>query len=380
MSLMMNNYPQHPPSSSQHHSSLTHVHHSHPQDAHQPFSIARQVPDPDRTYPLNAARLPRDQIYQSSSPYADQSRYRQPMQSQERRSNSPYHHPTMMNVPQVQQPPLQPPHPPMHDPNSRPPPPNVQYDFQPDYAPPNPGPSDFHHPPMYRADVNPVQAPAPPMPAPQAHSGRPLNNSKRAEQNRKAQRAFRERRDQHVKQLESRSAMLDVALANADEANRRLEDSRILVEQLRAENQALRTALSAYVPQHGHPHSQLMIQAVPIPGLQLPQSSAQPGPPPGAVATEAAQGQPVAQPQPQAPVLDPSLPSQTQTSTQDSGSAPLTSGMDGLALAYPPEGQNAQQPDADRRSGTPAAASAGSPGPAPTGSNDVAPEGDKADA
>lgn len=48
----------------------------------------------------------------------------------------------------------------------------------------------------------------------------------------------------HVKQLESRSAMLDVALANADEANRRLEDSRILVEQLRAENQALRTALS----------------------------------------------------------------------------------------------------------------------------------------
>ncbi|KAG8747831.1 hypothetical protein FRC10_011277 [Ceratobasidium sp. 414] len=282
----------------------------------------------------------------------------------------------MMNVPQVQQPPLQPPHPPMHDPNSRPPPPNVQYDFQPDYAPPNPGPSDFHHPPMYRADVNPVPA-APPMPAQQAHSGRPLNNSKRAEQNRKAQRAFRERRDQHVKQLESRSAMLDVALANADEANRRLEDSRILVEQLRAENQALRTALSAYVPQHGHPHSQLMIQAVPNPGLLLPQSNAQQAPP-GAVATEAAQGQPAVQPQPQAPVLDPSLPSQTQTSTQDSGSAPLTSGMDGLALAYSPaEGQGAQ-PDADRRSGTPAAAS--SPVPGPTGPNDAAPEGDSVDA
>lgn len=101
------------------------------------------------------------------------------------------------------------------------------------------------------------------MQPPPGHATRPLNNSKRAEQNRKAQRAFRERRDQcvslvvlliclgvlthyirHVKQLESRSAMLDVALANADEANRRLEDSRILVEQLRAENQALRTALS----------------------------------------------------------------------------------------------------------------------------------------
>lgn len=39
--------------------------------------------------------------------------------------------------------------------------------------------------------------------------GRALSSSKRAEQNRKAQRAFRERRDQHVKDLESRSQMLD---------------------------------------------------------------------------------------------------------------------------------------------------------------------------
>ncbi|KAG9127083.1 hypothetical protein FRC07_000734 [Ceratobasidium sp. 392] len=378
MSLMMNNYPQHPPSSSQHHSSLAHVHHSHPQDAHQHSSQVFR-PDSDRTY-----RLPRDQqLYSSSSTsYADPARYRQHMQPQERRSNSPYHHATMMNVPQVQQPPLQPPHPPMHDPNSRPPA-SGPYDFPSDvpYQPQNPGPSDFHHaPPMYRADVNPVPAPGPPIAPPQAHAGRPLNNSKRAEQNRKAQRAFRERRDQHVKQLESRSAMLDVALANADEANRRLEDSRILVEQLRAENQALRTALSAYVPQHGHPHSQLMIQAVPIPGLQLSQANTQPAPPAGA-APEAAQGQPAAQPQPQVPVLDPSLPSQTQTSTQDSASAPLTSGMDGLVLAYPApvEGQGVQQPDADRRSGTPAAVSAGSPAPV-AGPNDGAPEGDQADA
>ncbi|KAG8745891.1 hypothetical protein FRC12_014418 [Ceratobasidium sp. 428] len=372
---MMNNYShQHPPSSSQHHSSLVHVHHSHPQDAHPPQF--RQVSDSDRSYPLNARR---EHLYQSpSTSYADQSRYRQSMQPQERRSNSPYTHNAMMNVPQVQQPPLQPPHPPMHDPNSRPPP-NVQYDFQPDYAPPNPGPSDYPHPPMYRPDVGVVQPPPPPIAAQQSHTGRPLNSSKRAEQNRKAQRAFRERRDQHVKQLESRSAMLDVALANADDANRRLEDSRILVEQLRAENQALRTALSAYVPQHGHPHSQLMIQAVPIPGLQLSQASAQPAPPAGAV-PEAVQGQPAVQPQPQAPVLDPSLPSQTQTSTQDSASAPLTSGMDGLALAYPApaEGQSAQQPDADRRSGTPAAVPMGSPASAPT-AND-APEGDKTDA
>lgn len=80
--------------------------------------------------------------------------------------------------------------------------PGVPYDFSQEYPPPG-GPSEFHHPPppMYRTEVNPVAAPAPaPMPTqPNAgHGGRPLNNSKRAEQNRKAQRAFRERRDQCV--------------------------------------------------------------------------------------------------------------------------------------------------------------------------------------
>ncbi|THH13756.1 hypothetical protein EW146_g6513 [Bondarzewia mesenterica] len=73
---------------------------------------------------------------------------------------------------------------------------------------------------------------------------RTLSQSKRAEQNRKAQRAFRERRDQHVKALESRSQLLDAALASADEANRRWEECRALVDQLRIENAALRAALS----------------------------------------------------------------------------------------------------------------------------------------
>ncbi|CAE7126854.1 unnamed protein product [Rhizoctonia solani] len=279
----------------------------------------------------------------------------------ERRSNSPYHH--MMNVPPVQQAPLPPPHPAMHDPNARPPA-GVPYDFPQEYPPPG-GPSEFHHqpPPMYRTDVNPVQAPPPaPMPTqqPPGHGSRPLNNSKRAEQNRKAQRAFRERRDQHVKQLESRSAMLDVALANADEANRRLEDQRILVEQLRAENQALRTALAAYVPQHGHPHSQLMIQTVPIPGMPLTPPVGQPLPPPN-------EGAPTQAQHPE-PALDPSLPSQTQPSTQDSVSAPLNSGIDDLGpLGYPPqqvEGQAVPHPDSnERRSGTPSAAPEGSPAP-----------------
>ncbi|KAF8744932.1 hypothetical protein AX14_012757 [Amanita brunnescens Koide BX004] len=90
--------------------------------------------------------------------------------------------------------------------------------------------------------------PAPPSGPQQAPhspgSGRTLSQSKRAEQNRKAQRAFRERRDQHVKALESRSQLLDAALASADEANRRWEECRALVDQLRVENAALRAALS----------------------------------------------------------------------------------------------------------------------------------------
>ena len=48
----------------------------------------------------------------------------------------------------------------------------------------------------------------------------------------------------HVKALESRSQLLDAALASADEANRRWEECRTLVDQLRVENAALRAALS----------------------------------------------------------------------------------------------------------------------------------------
>ena len=44
--------------------------------------------------------------------------------------------------------------------------------------------------------------------------------------------------------MESRSQLLDAALASADEANRRWEECRALVDQLRVENAALRAALS----------------------------------------------------------------------------------------------------------------------------------------
>lgn len=50
----------------------------------------------------------------------------------------------------------------------------------------------------------------------------------------------------HVKALESRSQLLDAALASADEANRRWEECRALVDQLRVENAALRATLSGY--------------------------------------------------------------------------------------------------------------------------------------
>ncbi|KAJ7188339.1 hypothetical protein C8R46DRAFT_17892 [Mycena filopes] len=108
-----------------------------------------------------------------------------------------------------------------------------QTDFSPGGMPQNPpAPQDD-------SQQQPSQSPPP-----NSQAGRALSSSKRAEQNRKAQRAFRERRDQHVKSLESRSQLLDAALASADEANRRWEECRALVDQLRVENAALRNALT----------------------------------------------------------------------------------------------------------------------------------------
>ncbi|PPQ99743.1 hypothetical protein CVT24_009726 [Panaeolus cyanescens] len=112
----------------------------------------------------------------------------------------------------------------------------------------------------------PIQQQSQSPPPGQSGAARPLSSSKRAEQNRKAQRAFRERRDQHVKALESRSQLLDAALASADEANRRWEECRALVDQLRVENTALRAALQ---------QSQLL-----PPNIPQPPPPAQANPPP----------------------------------------------------------------------------------------------------
>lgn len=78
-----------------------------------------------------------------------------------------------------------------------------------------------------------------------SHMGKPLNPGKRAEQNRKAQRAFRERREMHMKELEARSQLLEAALSSADEANRRWEECRAIVDQLRNENAGLRAEVAS---------------------------------------------------------------------------------------------------------------------------------------
>ena len=55
----------------------------------------------------------------------------------------------------------------------------------------------------------------------------------------------------HVKALESRSQLLDAALETADQANRRWEEARQLIEGLRVENATLRAALATYQAQAG---------------------------------------------------------------------------------------------------------------------------------
>ncbi|CAG7850672.1 SubName: Full=Uncharacterized protein {ECO:0000313/EMBL:CCA75671.1} [Serendipita indica DSM 11827] len=78
---------------------------------------------------------------------------------------------------------------------------------------------------------------------PNGSKGRTLSNSKRAEQNRRAQRAFRMRRDARVKYLEEQAALLQETLAHAEATNKRWEECRALVDQLRHENSMLRSAL-----------------------------------------------------------------------------------------------------------------------------------------
>ena len=98
----------------------------------------------------------------------------------------------------------------------------------------------------------------------------------------------------HVKTLESRSQLLDAALASADEANRRWEECRTIVDQLRIENATLRAALQA---------TQAQLMAL-NPNANLPM----PDPNSGAVNLNGANGAPP----PQGPPAD----QQQQTSAE----------------------------------------------------------------
>lgn len=75
--------------------------------------------------------------------------------------------------------------------------------------------------------------------------GRPLSNTKRAAQNRAAQRAFRERRDQHFKEIEAKARQVDEALSSASMHKQRYDDLLKTIAGLRADNQSLRLAISA---------------------------------------------------------------------------------------------------------------------------------------
>ncbi|KAH9485319.1 hypothetical protein JR316_0002227 [Psilocybe cubensis] len=189
-------------------------------------------PSPDAASNIQSMRLRDDpppitrQTKKRKSPPADSQPQPQPQPSTQQQQQP--------QPPQIH--PLPPPHALMH-PMAPPLPPGYSYapaDYTPGGMPPGiPMPQQQQQQQQHQS-----QSPPP------SSSTRALSSTKRAEQNRKAQRAFRERRDQHVKALEARSQLLDAALASADEANRRWEECRALVDQLRVENNALRAALA----------------------------------------------------------------------------------------------------------------------------------------
>lgn len=78
-----------------------------------------------------------------------------------------------------------------------------------------------------------------------ARNGRPLNTSKRAAQNRAAQRAFRARRDEYVRQVEERAKQLEDAQTHAQVYRERFDAALQLIQNLRADAQSLRSSLSS---------------------------------------------------------------------------------------------------------------------------------------
>ncbi|WFD31027.1 hypothetical protein MSPP1_002056 [Malassezia sp. CBS 17886] len=74
---------------------------------------------------------------------------------------------------------------------------------------------------------------------------RALSTSRRAEQNRNAQRVFRERKNKYITDLETKAASLENALLAAEEHRRRFNDALETIEILKRDNDTLRVALRA---------------------------------------------------------------------------------------------------------------------------------------
>ncbi|ORY32562.1 hypothetical protein BCR39DRAFT_522856 [Naematelia encephala] len=78
-----------------------------------------------------------------------------------------------------------------------------------------------------------------------------MSKQARSEQNRRAQQAFRRRREEHIKKLESDSAAYEATKARLDEANIRLRDLALAYETSKIESAALKSALLAVVQDTG---------------------------------------------------------------------------------------------------------------------------------
>ncbi|KAL4402694.1 RNA polymerase II transcription regulator complex protein [Malassezia pachydermatis] len=74
---------------------------------------------------------------------------------------------------------------------------------------------------------------------------RTLSTSRRAEQNRNAQRVFRERKNKYIADLESKAASLESALLAAEEHRRRFNEALETIDILKRDNDTLRVALRA---------------------------------------------------------------------------------------------------------------------------------------
>lgn len=74
---------------------------------------------------------------------------------------------------------------------------------------------------------------------------RTLSTSRRAEQNRNAQRVFRERKNKYIADLEAKAASLESALLAAEEHRRRFNEAIETIEILKRDNDTLRVALRA---------------------------------------------------------------------------------------------------------------------------------------